>query len=121
MSKKRVLVLDDEQDFCDFVAEVANEQDFETKSLTRPTKFDEVFDLFDPDIVVLDVFMPEADGFDIVRKLVARNADIRLLIITGHDPVYSEAVQMQGSDSGLKDVRTLTKPISVSQLRAALT
>jgi FixJ family two-component response regulator len=65
--------------------------------------------------------MPELDGFDLVNWLVDQKTEAKLLIITGHNPLYAKAAQMQSAAKGVRQVKAFTKPVSVSTLRAALT
>ncbi len=120
MSARHVLVVDDEADFCDFVEEVARGLGYHTVKVTDPRDFFTAFDRFRPDTVVLDMVMPEFDGFDIVRWLIDQQQKVRLLIVTGYSPLYAKSAQLQSLARGLDAVKTFTKPRSVSKLRAAL-
>lgn len=66
-----------------------------------------------PDVIVMDVFMPNRDGLDALRELqrTAATADIPVLLISGH-PDLSD--KLRALDLGHVD--TLTKPFSLSQL-----
>jgi signal transduction histidine kinase/FixJ family two-component response regulator len=66
-----------------------------------------------PDVIVMDVFMPNRDGLDALRELqrTPATADIPVLLISGH-PDLSE--KLRALDLGHVD--TLTKPFSLSQL-----
>ena len=118
---RRLLVLDDEPDFCDFVAQVAEGAGYETQKVTDPLKFKQAYQSFGPDTIVIDMVMPELGGFEIVNWLIEQKCTAKVLIVTGYNPVYARSAQLQSSAKGLPKVKTFTKPVSVSKLRAALT
>jgi len=117
---KRLLIIDDEPDFCDFVAEVAEGVGYETRKVTDPLQFEQAYLSFDPGTIVIDMVMPEIDGFEIVNWLIEQKCTAKVLIVTGYNPVYARSAQLQSSAKGLPRVKTFTKPVSVSKLRAAL-
>ena len=71
-------------------------------------------------MIVIDMVMPELDGFDLVRWLVEQKSHAKLLLVTGHNPQYAKSAQIQSAAKGISKVKTFTKPVSVSKLRAAL-
>lgn len=66
-----------------------------------------------PDLIVLDLMLPEKDGFDVLREYRQRNATSPVLILTARS---LEADLIQGFDLGADDY--LTKPFSVAELMA---
>ena len=120
VSQKRILVLDDEVDFCNFVEEVARDLGHATRTLTDPRMFAAAFNEFKPDIVVLDIVMPEMDGFDILRDLFTENQSIKLVIVTGQSPTYIKAAELLTLARGHSEITTFHKPVSVEALRTVL-
>lgn len=68
----------------------------------------------DPDLVLLDVMMPEMDGFEVCRRLRARprHAEVPILLVTALDDRES---RLRGIDAGADDF--LSKPIDRVELR----
>lgn len=120
MSNKRVLIVDDEPDFGAFVRRVAEKLDFEVKVTTNPRAFKEIFRLFNPTVIVLDIVMPDVDGIELVRWLATVHCTARIIIISGFDPNYTKIADVLGSAAGLTSITRLTKPISVAELGSAL-
>jgi two-component system copper resistance phosphate regulon response regulator CusR len=67
------------------------------------------------DAVVLDVMLPERDGFEVCRVLRARGARVPVLMLTARDTV---ADRITGLDAGADDY--LTKPFAFEELLARL-
>lgn len=123
MRQVDVLIVDDDRDFAEFVAEVAEGIGLATLIVTDPDQFQKAFEKGRPRIVVLDLHMPGTDGFQIAQsigKLVENNdVECRLIILSGLGP---DAVRMSASVaslSGLDDVFTFNKPVEVATLEAA--
>jgi DNA-binding response OmpR family regulator len=66
-----------------------------------------------PDLIVLDLMLPEKDGFEVLREYRQRNATSPVLILTARS---LESDLIQGFDLGADDY--LTKPLSVAELMA---
>jgi DNA-binding response OmpR family regulator len=65
------------------------------------------------DLLVLDVGLPDIDGFEVLRRLRARRSPISVLVLTARDAVED---RVHGLDLGADDY--LTKPFSVTELEA---
>ncbi len=120
MSSKRLLIVDDEVDFGQFVRKVAEEMDFEVTVTTHPTHFKEAYGDFEPTVIVLDVVMPGTDGIELVNWLADRHYQGKLVIVTGFMPRYAEMASELSAVKGMTSVTTLFKPIALDKLRAAL-
>ncbi len=67
--KKRILVVDDEQDLCEFLKKRLERNNFKVATANSGQQCLEVVDKFRPDIVLLDIVMPIMDGYQVVSKL----------------------------------------------------
>ena len=70
---------------------------------------------FQPDLVVLDILMPEPNGLEVCRALRAGGHDTPILMLTARDLVSD---RVAGLDAGADDY--LTKPFALDELRARL-
>ena len=116
---KRILIVDDEADFREFVARMARDLGFEATAVGSGAEFRSVYDQVDPDTVVVDIVMPEEDGIELLNWLAARGCAARVLIVSGYNPHYREMAKLLGGAKGL-DVTTLAKPLRPEELEAAL-
>jgi len=116
---KRLLVVDDEPDFADFVKRTAEGLGYEVSALSDPNLFKDAYAKFAPDVIVLDMVMPDIEGIELVQWLAEQNCTARILVVTGYNPYYGKMALGLGEGRGLK-VETHQKPISLATLRDAL-
>lgn len=121
MSKKRLLAVDDNKPFLEFVRKVANELGFDVEVASEGVVFKKLFETFQPDTVVIDLVMPDIDGMELIQWLAEKNAEAQVVVVTGYSPEYAGLAKMLGEGKGLNAVKALTKPIKAADLRAALT
>ena len=119
-NERRLLIVDDEPDFCDLVGDVAEGLGYAVTKVVDSRRFKEAYLEFCPHVVVLDMVMPKPDGFDLVKWLIGQRSNAKLLIVTGYNPGHAKSAQLQSAARGLLQVKSFTKPISISKLRAAL-
>ena len=112
----RLMLIDDD----DMVRLVLRQQ-FEQEGLTAiheaadaQTALDTIDD-FAPDMVLLDVQLPDGNGFDICRKLRNRGFDKPILMLTGQD---AEDGIVQGLEAGANDY--IAKPMRMGELMARM-
>ncbi len=66
-----------------------------------------------PDVIVLDIMLPEKDGFQVLKELRLRRKDVPVLVLTARN---FEADVLKGFDYGADDY--VTKPFSIKELLA---
>ena len=120
MPGDRLLVMDDEPDFADFVRRVGESSGFEVSVITDPRLFKKTYDAEKPDRIVLDIVMPDLDGIEIIEWLSSVGNKAPVLIVTGYNPHFAEAAKVFAKVKGRFSVTSLTKPMSVEDLREAL-
>lgn len=116
---KRLLVVDDEPDFADFVKRTAEGIGYDVSALSDPNLFKDVYASFKPDIIVLDMVMPDIEGIELVQWLAGQGCEAKILVVTGYNPYYGKMASGLGEVRGLR-VETHQKPISLATLREAL-
>lgn len=119
--KTRILVVEDEADFRDLITHLLQEKGFEALSAPNGEEGLKLYKESAPDLVLLDVHLPDMTGFEICRRIRAEGPRPRtpVLLCTVRSEVAPVA---EGLSSGADDY--VIKPFQVSDLleriRAAL-
>lgn len=67
MAKKKILAVDDHESVLEVIKALLGKSGYEVITLTDPTKVEEYIERESPDLLMLDVFMPERSGFNIIE------------------------------------------------------
>jgi two-component system OmpR family response regulator len=111
----RILVVDDEPNIADVVAMALRYQGFEVAAAgTGREALDQVA-AFRPHLMVLDVMLPDMEGFEVAERLGARRADVPIVFLTARDATSDK---VRGLTSGGDDY--VTKPFSLEELVARI-
>lgn len=113
MEKKRILVVDDEPDVTDLVAYNLRAKGFRVETLNDATASISAVRNMHPDIVILDIMMPDLSGIQICRILRAdpKLARIPIIFLTAKSEPHD---RIEGLESGADDY--LSKPFSPREL-----
>jgi two-component system OmpR family response regulator len=111
----RLLVVDDEPPIADLVATVARYEGWQ--AVTANTGEDALRQAadFHPDIVVLDVMLPDLDGFSVLDRLRSTGTMVPVVFLTARDGTGD---RVAGLTRGGDDY--LVKPFAVEELMARL-
>lgn len=120
MNKRRLLVIDDEPDFMQVVRTVAEEMGFAVTTAGSADEFKAVYTASPPDLMVIDVVMPEVDGIELVEWLVGSGCSGDVIMVTGYNPNYASAAAAIAQAKSSMNVRILQKPVLLADLRVAL-
>jgi len=110
---KRILVVDDEITVCNTVRAYLEADGYEVKIALDGAAALEVAEQFQPDLVVLDVMLPELDGIEVLRRIRQNDEYICVLMLTARG---DEMDKVLGLKMGADDY--LTKPFSPRELAA---
>ena len=120
MTTRRLLVCDDEPDIRSFIREVAETMGFVVEEVGDARECIARVGSFQPDVVVLDIVMPDVDGIEIIQGLAERKFAGRVLLVSGFNPNYARAAHVLAKSRGIVDIQVLAKPLPLAELRAAL-
>ncbi|WP_031214651.1 response regulator [Marinomonas profundimaris] len=115
MKKLKLLVVDDDAGFAKIIKNIAVGVGIEVIETDDSRKFSSLYS-DDLDIVVLDVFMPEIDGIELLRFLSSKNSQASIVLMSGGDKGILHSVQELAIERKLTVLGALQKPFSVTDL-----
>ena len=119
--KFKILLVDDEKDILEFLSYNLKKEGFTVFTANNGKKGLKLAELNKPDLIILDVMMPEMDGIQVCEKIkkIEVLRDSLILFLTARSEEYSE---LAGFDAGADDY--ITKPIKprllISRINAIL-
>ncbi|WP_072989694.1 response regulator transcription factor [Flavobacterium segetis] len=123
MKKKntKILLVDDEPDILEIVGYNLAQEDYQIFTATNGTEAIEIAKKVIPDLIIMDVMMPEMDGMEACENIrkIPELSNVLITFLTARSEDYS---QVAGFDAGADDY--ITKPIKpkllVSKVKALL-
>jgi len=112
--KRLILIVDDEPPILRLVKAKLKVDGYEVLTATRGDEALRVLEDEVPDLVVLDVMMPEMDGFETLRR-IRQHSQVPVIMLTARG---SDADKLQGLQSGADDY--VTKPFNPDELEARI-
>ena len=85
---RRLLVIDDQPGITRVVKLIANEMGIETEGVNLPARALDMFLSFRPDIVMIDMIMPEMDGIEILNEILLTGCQPHVILMTGFGEGY---------------------------------
>lgn len=119
-SSNRLLVIDDQQELCEFIAEVAKRLGFDARAVTDADAFRHAYLDFRPTVIVLDLQMAGCDGIELLRYLGNQSSKSQVLVASGMDQRVLSTADQVGRAQGLTMLGALQKPIMLGDLEAIL-
>lgn len=112
-SKLKVLVVDDEQSIAEFLSDALKESGFEVASVLNGKQAIVQVGKERPDLILLDIAMPELDGFEtcIALRKSRENQDLPIIMLTGQE---EDSAIISSLECGADDY--LTKPFDNDEL-----
>ena len=111
----KILVVDDEQSLTDLVALALRYEKFEVGIAHSGREALTTLRTFHPDLVLLDVMLPDLDGFEVARRLTVEAPLTPVLFLTARDATEDK---IRGLTLGGDDY--MTKPFSLEELVARI-
>jgi two-component system OmpR family response regulator len=111
----KVLVVDDEENIADVVSMALRYQGFEVETAGDGRSALEAVDRFKPELLVLDIMLPDMEGFDVADRLRGRRSEVPIVFLTARDAPEDK---LRGLTRGGDDY--VTKPFSLEELVARI-
>jgi two-component system, OmpR family, response regulator len=114
-SANRVLVVDDEPNLVEVLSMALRFQGFTVESAGNGREALAAVASFKPHLMVLDVMLPDMEGFDVAARLGAQRASVPIIFLTARDATEDK---IRGLSGGGDDY--MTKPFSLEELVARI-
>jgi DNA-binding response OmpR family regulator len=112
-----ILVIDDEQSFCEVVAEILINDGYNVHKAFSAAQAEQILVEVEPELIILDIMMPDTDGLTLVRRLRSSTRFVNTPIIIS-SAKYLQEDKTAAIESGANAF--LSKPFSASDLRTTI-
>jgi CheY-like chemotaxis protein len=111
-----ILVIDDSPDVRNLLREALQLEGYQVVEAADGVEGLRLFESEQPDLVLLDIIMPEKDGIEALREILQRDPEARVITISGRDgaQVHNEAAEILGA------VASFEKPFRAEDLLEAV-
>lgn len=108
-----IYLLEDDSGIRNFVTYALNNSGLEAESFELPSEFWSAMREKIPELILLDIMLPEEDGLSILKKIRSddKTAQLPVIMLTARDTEYDK---VQGLDSGADDY--VSKPFGIMEL-----
>ncbi len=111
----RILVVDDEQDNCDYLKLVLTREGYEVVTTTDPTQTVDILRGSDFHLVILDMMMPQMSGTEVLEQIRKYDTDIAVIVATAYPTVDTAVASLKAQASDY-----VKKPMEPEQFIAAV-
>lgn len=111
----KILVVEDDERISDAVVEYLSDSHYAVEAVYDGQSAWELLEVFNYDMILLDVMMPIMDGMTLCRKLRKKGLSIPILMLTAKDTLNDK---IEGLDAGADDY--LIKPFELEELSARI-
>lgn len=111
-SKIKILIVDDDVHIAELISLYLNKEGYETKEVYGGKSALQVFSSFAPHLVLLDIMLPEIDGYDVCRE-IRKISNIPIIMLTAKGETFDKVL---GLELGADDY--IVKPFEPKELLA---
>ena len=112
MNKQKILVIDDDVNICELIRLYLEKDGYEVMTVYNGKKGIDVFSEFTPNLVVLDIMLPGADGWQVCRE-IRKVSNIPIIMLTAKGETFDKVL---GLELGADDY--MVKPFEPKELVA---
>lgn len=112
MNKTKILIVDDDTNIAELIALYLQKEGYDTKEVYTGKKAIEAFATYEPNLVLLDVMLPEMDGYDVCKE-IRKTSKTPIIMLTAKCDVFDKVL---GLELGADDY--IVKPFDPKELIA---
>jgi CheY-like chemotaxis protein len=117
---RRLLVVDDQVGLARVIQRVAEDMGYETMVTNQSSDAIDLFLTFNPDVVILDMIMPDKDGIEVLNEMALTGAKPRLVLTSGLSDGYLRLAEGVARFHQIGTVNVLRKPFRREELTSIL-
>lgn len=114
MSAGKILVVDDDQNICELLRLYIEKEGFEVRIANDGRKALEIFEEQNPDLIMLDIMLPELDGWQVCRE-IRKKSQSPIIMLTAKGEVFDKVL---GLELGADDY--VVKPFETKEVVARI-
>lgn len=111
-----LLVVDDDMDMSAIVRETAELVGFRAESVGTAADLFKRLAQYMPDVIVLDLVMPDVDGMEVLQRLSERGCSAKIIVMSGYRSLYLDTAVSLAEGLGLNTLSAIPKPASIDDL-----
>lgn len=112
----RILVVDDDKAISESLRSLLESHDYQVMTLASTVDFSATLESFQPDLLVLDLILPGADGVTVLAQLHDEAPHCRLILVSGASDRVLATAASAAQERGIQVLGALTKPFRMAQL-----
>lgn len=112
---KKILIIDDVLEIREILDTFLQNQKYITETAENLSVAEQKVNNFQPDLILLDMHLPDGDGIDFLKKLKDKNITSHVIMVTG---VTDKKIALKALDFGASDY--ITKPIDLQYLNTSI-
>ncbi len=113
---KKLLVIDDQTGITKVVELIARQLGLDVKSLNSSIDATETFIAYQPDVLMLDMIMPEKDGIDVLNEILLTGMPVKVVLTSGFSDSYLRLAEGVARFHENPNVSVLRKPFRREEL-----
>lgn len=114
MSAGKILVVDDDQNICELLRLYIEKEGFEVRIANDGRRALEIFEEQNPDLIMLDIMLPELDGWQVCRE-IRKKSQCPIIMLTAKGEVFDKVL---GLELGADDY--VVKPFETKEVVARI-
>lgn len=111
-NKLKIMVVDDDTNIAELISLYLNKEGYETKEVYNGREALQVFPAYAPHLVLLDLMLPEIDGYQVCRE-IRKSSNVPIIMLTAKGEVFDKVL---GLELGADDY--MVKPFDTKELVA---
>lgn len=112
--------MDDDQDFGEYLRSIAQAENFDVLLISDAADFQNQYRSFKPDMIILDLGIPQIDGIELLRLLKTENCLCPIAIMSGLEEKIILSAHRIGRLHGLNMLSAFKKPVQAQTIVALL-